>query len=100
MKQEKLQMKNSTALAISFAWELGYSIAIPLVALALGGRFLDRRFDTDPFLFLTGVVLSIFISTLIVFKKSMKIMASLEKESQREKPPTEERDKKPDGDKQ
>lgn len=125
MKERKLHPpvggKSSTALAISFAWELGYSIAVPLVLLALGGRLLDRRFDTEPFLFLAGVLLSIFISTFIVFKKSMRIIASLEKETRsasdknstsvppsgttadktgdkKEKSPTDDNSKAPEGD--
>lgn len=84
MKKEKKYSNKSIALAVSFAWELGYSIAIPLVLLALGGRFIDIKFDLSPFCFLFGIILSIFISSFIVFKKTLKIMKLLEEEGNRD----------------
>ncbi|MDP1884490.1 MAG: AtpZ/AtpI family protein [Candidatus Moranbacteria bacterium] len=60
--------------ALSLAWELGYSIAVPLVVLALAGRFLDKKLDTSPFLLLAGILVSIFISSYMVYKKTTDIM--------------------------
>lgn len=60
--------------ALSLAWELGYMIAIPLVALALGGRFLDKKLGTAPILLLAGVVLAIIVSSYAVYKKTTDIM--------------------------
>lgn len=61
--------------AVSLAWELGYSIAVPLVVLALGGRFLDKKMGTSPWLLLIGILFSIIISSYIVYKKTTKIMS-------------------------
>ena len=61
--------------ALAFSWELGYSIAVPLIVLALLGRFLDRKFDSSPILFLIGIFLSIVISSTIVYLKAVKIIA-------------------------
>lgn len=60
--------------ALSLAWELGYTIAVPLVVLVLGGRWLDRRLDTSPWLLLVGVFISIPISTVVIYVKMMKII--------------------------
>ncbi|HCU70416.1 MAG TPA: hypothetical protein DIC35_01520 [Candidatus Moranbacteria bacterium] len=60
--------------AMTLAWELGYMISIPLVALALGGRFLDKKLGTEPFLLLAGVCLAIIISSYMVYKKTTDII--------------------------
>jgi F0F1-type ATP synthase assembly protein I len=60
--------------AVSLAWQLGYSVAVPLVALALLGRFLDKKLETSPWLLLTGILLSIFMSSYLVYKKTLDII--------------------------
>jgi F0F1-type ATP synthase assembly protein I len=60
--------------ALGLAWELGYTIAVPLVALALGGRFLDKKLSTSPWLLLTGILISIAVSSWLVYKKTLDIM--------------------------
>lgn len=71
---EKKTSKNDTWSALSFAWNLGYSIAIPLVLLALGGRFLDRKLGTSPWMLLGGILVSIIISSFIVYRKTIKLL--------------------------
>lgn len=73
-KSENHVKNEPTWSALSLAWNLGYTIAIPIVVLALGGRFLDKRFDTSPLFLLLGVLLSIIISTLGVYRKVKKII--------------------------
>ena len=68
------QEKNQTWSALSLAWELGYTIAVPLVVLVLGGRWLDRHFGTSPWMLLTGVMVSIPISTVVIYMKMAKII--------------------------
>jgi len=70
---DKNEMKNSFSV-MSLAWELGYLIAIPLVALTLGGRFLDSKLGTSPLMLLLGVVAAIIISSYMVYKKTIDIM--------------------------
>jgi len=60
--------------ALGLAWELGYTIAVPLVALALGGRFLDKKLGTAPWLLLLGILVSIAVSSWLVYKKTLDIM--------------------------
>ena len=75
---DKNDKKNQeTWSALSLAWQLGYTIAIPLIVLALVGRFLDKRFGTSPWLLLVGIFLSIIISTFSVYYKTVKILGGM-----------------------
>lgn len=60
---------------LGFAWELGYSLAIPIIFFLLLGRILDKKFGTSPWLLLTGMLLSLFSSSLTVYAKATKILA-------------------------
>lgn len=88
------QTQNKSALwqALGLAWELGYTIAVPLVALALVGRLLDKYWGTSPWMLLIGVLLSIVISSVLVVRKTQKIMAETLAEVDNKKTTT---DKKP-----
>ena len=66
--------------ALGFAWEMGYTMAIPLVFLALGGRLLDKYLDTSPAFLLTGIVLSIIASSTLVGMKATKIISQVSKQ--------------------
>ena len=61
--------------ALGLAWELGYTISIPLVVLALAGRLADKWLGTSPWLLIAGVLISIFISTLLVYRKTKNIIS-------------------------
>ena len=58
------QQRSSFWSAVALAWQLGYTITVPIVLFALGGRFLDRRFDTTPWFLLAGILISIVISSI------------------------------------
>ena len=60
--------------AWQLAWELGYTIAVPIVVLALVGRWGDRMLGTSPWLLLGGVLLSIVISGALVYRKMKDIL--------------------------
>jgi F0F1-type ATP synthase assembly protein I len=68
-------MKNDNSFsALSFAWEMGYTIAVPIVVLALLGRFLDKKIGTTPWLLLFGILLSIVLSSYAIYKKTLDII--------------------------
>jgi len=71
--------------ALSLAWELGYLMAIPLVVLALLGRFLDKTWGTSPWLLLVGIGLSLLISSWTVYLKVTKIIVETAKDEKKEK---------------
>jgi ATP synthase protein I len=71
---EKNQKPDSSWSALGLAWELGYTIAVPLVLFALIGRFLDKKLGTSPFLLLAGILLSIGVTSWLVYKKTREII--------------------------
>lgn len=71
--------------ALGLAWELGYIIAIPIVILGLGGRFLDKHFHTSPWLFLAGVIISIVLTSFGLVWKFKKLLRDVEQSTP---PPT------------
>ena len=63
--------------AFHMAMQLGFSIAIPLVVLALLGRFLDKQLGTSPWLLITGIVLSMVVSSIMVTMKAFQLMKNV-----------------------
>ena len=64
--------------SLNFALELGFTIIVPLVLFALGGRLLDRKFGTSPWFFLGGTLLSIVLTVLLLIRKIKSILKDLE----------------------
>ena len=54
---------------VGIAWQLGYTIAVPLVVLAFVGRFLDRKFGTSPWLLLAGILLALVVTGIGVTRQ-------------------------------
>lgn len=54
---------------LALAWELGYTIAIPLVIFALAGRFVDKYFNSSPLWLLIGIVVSIVFTSFLLVRK-------------------------------
>ena len=67
--------------ALSYAWQFGYTITVPLVVFALGGRFLDRSLGTSPWLLIGGIILSMVLSSILLVRKAMQIMKDVETQS-------------------
>ncbi len=82
-KPQEIKEKGQVWSALSLAWQLGYSIAIPLVVLALGGRLIDKKFGTSPWFLLTGIFLSLIVSTFSVYFKTIKILKETEDENKK-----------------
>ncbi|MCK9378972.1 MAG: AtpZ/AtpI family protein [Candidatus Moranbacteria bacterium] len=72
-KEEKKTADNSWSV-ISLAWELGYTISVPIIVLALLGRILDKKWETAPWMMLLGIFISIIVTTYLVYKKTEKII--------------------------
>jgi len=64
----------SVAEAFGFAWEMGYTMAIPLILLALGGRMLDKWLDASPVFLLIGILVSIIVSSILLGFKATEII--------------------------
>jgi len=72
--------------AFSLAWEMGYTMAIPLVILALGGHLLDKYLKTSPLFLLIGIGFSVAVSSLALAHKATKIIADLAAEEKEARP--------------
>lgn len=79
MKKSKKEEKEKSLFwqAVGLAWQFGYTITIPLIALVLAGRFLDKKFDSSPLLLLTGIVLSMIFSSIVLLVKVKKVMKEI-----------------------
>ena len=74
MNEEKKPKPDKPWSAVSLAWELGFSIAIPLVVFALLGRYLDKKLGTSPWLLLAGILIAIAVTSWMVYQKTKKII--------------------------
>lgn len=63
--------------ALQIAWELGYTIAIPLIIFALAGRWADQQFQTKPWLFLAGIIIAIISSSILLVRKFSRLMRDM-----------------------
>ncbi len=55
--------------AAFLVFEIGYTIAIPAVIFVFGGHWLDVRFDTQPIFTLSGLLISLPVSSYAVWRK-------------------------------
>lgn len=58
---------------LGFAWELGFIIALPLVALGLAGKYLDARWGTRPWLTLAGILLAMVSTGLWLYRRLREV---------------------------
>lgn len=70
---------DSTWLGLNFAWELGYTIAIPAVIFGIGGAYLDKYMHTSPLCMLSGFVFAFLISTISITRKIREILNQMPK---------------------
>ena len=77
-RQQKLKTRWEL---VSLAFELGYIIALPLLAFILAGKYLDQRFGTHPYLKLLGLLLAIGATTLWLIKRFLEIFEGIRKKN-------------------
>jgi F0F1-type ATP synthase assembly protein I len=68
---------NEDISVISLAWDLGWMIIIPIIILAIGGAFLDKKFATSPWILLAGIGFSLVITSVMIYGKVTKVLAEL-----------------------
>ena len=59
---------------VNLAFELGFIIALPLVGLALLGKWLDEKLGSDPWLTLIGILFAIIGTTIWLTRKFRSLM--------------------------
>lgn len=68
------QSTGSILAMLGIVWTIGFMVAVPLVGLVLLGRYADKSFNSSPLFFLIGVVASIIISSILIFRKTAQLM--------------------------
>lgn len=59
--------------ALRIIGDFGVTIAVPIVAFALLGKWLDGRFGTRPYLLIVGFVLAAIISGRLIYTKAKRL---------------------------
>ena len=75
--EDSPQTRSAIWQAIGFAWDFGIVVVLPLAALGIGGRLLDKHYGTSPWLFLTAMMISIFLSVFLLIVRLKKIIAKI-----------------------
>lgn len=57
-------------LALRIIGDFGATIAVPVVVLALLGRWLDAKWGTRPFMLIAGFVLAALLSGISIYRKA------------------------------
>jgi F0F1-type ATP synthase assembly protein I len=76
VKKKNINEGNNLSM-LSLAWNLGWTIALPIVLLATGGAMLDKQIGTSPWMLLLGVGFSIVITSAMVYYKTMKVLGTI-----------------------
>ena len=67
---------------LSIVFEMGLVIALPIVVLGLGGKWLDRREHTQIFVY-AAIVLALLISTVWLYKRFDALIQKLKDASEK-----------------
>ncbi|MBI3952857.1 MAG: AtpZ/AtpI family protein [Candidatus Doudnabacteria bacterium] len=59
---------------LSLSMELGFIIALPLVALGLAGKWLDGKLGTTPWFTLAAIILAITATTVWLIKRFKELL--------------------------
>lgn len=79
--------------ALRLAGELGFTITIPLIILALAGRLVDKHYHTSPLFLLIGIFLSLIISTYGIFRTVNPVLKELDQSAKEKKSSDDEAEK-------
>lgn len=70
--------KQSFWQSLKLAYELGYTIAIPIVFFGLLGRYVDKTYKTSPVFLLVGIFASLLVSSIAIYFKAVKILKQID----------------------
>jgi len=73
-------VEQSTWISLGFAWELGYTIAVPAVVFSLGGAYLDKLLGMTPLFLLLGIAVSLAISAAGAYGKMKRFLRQMPKD--------------------
>ncbi len=62
---------------MEFVWEILVVIAVPTTLFALGGRWLDAKWGTSPWMTILGLILALALAAIMVFRRGKKMATRL-----------------------
>lgn len=65
---------------LTIVGQIGFIIAIPVVVLTLTGHYLDERLGTSPWLLISAIILSLVVSSLILYSRVIKTLQVMDEE--------------------
>lgn len=68
----KDQKQTYWVLAMQMVGDFGATIAVPVVLLALAGKWLDQKYQTKPLFILIGFGSAFLISSVAIYKKAKR----------------------------
>lgn len=80
-EESKNKQRSANFSALAMAGQLGFIIALPLVLLALLGRWLDQRYNASPLFLLLGVLLALVVTVVWFAFKAKAMLRDLEKQT-------------------
>ena len=72
--EQKKSIISDLFLAVRLAWDFGWIIAIPAVALGFGGAYLDQYLGTSPLFILLGLAIAVSLSGWGIYRKLKGIL--------------------------
>lgn len=69
MEDKKPNAPQTKGELISFAFDVGGAIAVPLAIFAFGGRWIDKQNGTTPLFLIIGLLLSLVSTGIIIWRK-------------------------------
>ena len=77
----KLSTGTSSPLeAVSFVWDVLFSIAVPTTLFALFGRWLDQRWHSAPWMTVLGLLLALALAAVLVMRKAKQYLVMIHKD--------------------
>ncbi|MFA5935287.1 MAG: AtpZ/AtpI family protein [Patescibacteria group bacterium] len=78
MSENPLPKKDpSLAEAVGIVWEVVVITVVPTIVFALGGRWLDRRYETTPLFLGIGLLFTLVVIAVLVMKRGKEIAKKL-----------------------
>ncbi len=77
MAGSEIPKRISQLAAVGFVTDVFVSIALPTTLFALGGRSLDQRWSTSPWMTVIGFLLAIALSGFLVYRKARRFAKEL-----------------------
>lgn len=74
VKKKSIKPKDNMLINVSFALNLGFILALPPIIFTFIGLYLDKIFNSKPYLTIIFILLGVLTSILAAFKEAKKFL--------------------------